>query len=193
MREIDMPENNSEARLTGALRSLSTSASTSAPAEIGEVLLGAFRRHHARRRVRRRAALAAAFCGVLLSAATWLGLRHHSVEIVAKPPEPVLISPLANTPAVETAGATPSPTPTTKTRATSSGGHVATAQTEFVDLPSSREAVRGESLAVVRLELTGRALRILGAPVSDDSEDRRLLADFIVGQDGTPYAVRLVH
>jgi hypothetical protein len=69
---------------------------------------------------------------------------------------------------------------------------VATAQTEFVDLPSSREAVRGESLAVVRLELTGRALRILGAPVSDGSEDRHLLADFIVGQDGTPYAVRLV-
>jgi hypothetical protein len=36
------------------------------------------------------------------------------------------------------------------------------------------------------------ALWQMGAPVSPDSGARRFMADFVVSQDGTPYAVRLV-
>ena len=45
---------------------------------------------------------------------------------------------------------------------------------------------------IVRLELTGADLRLVGAPVAEDLSDRRLLADIVLAADGTPYAVRLV-
>lgn len=54
-------------------------------------------------------------------------------------------------------------------------------------------ATAPSELAVVRLELSGADLRLMGAPVAEDLSDRRLLADIVVGNDGTPYAVRLVH
>jgi hypothetical protein len=46
-------------------------------------------------------------------------------------------------------------------------------------------------LTIVRVELTGTDLRLLGAPVTEDLSDQRL-ADVVVSGDGTPYAVRIV-
>src|SRR5215831_18363189 len=55
--KIDTLDNNPEARLSQALRSLAAASSGQAPAEVGETLTRAFRQHHARRRARRRAAV----------------------------------------------------------------------------------------------------------------------------------------
>lgn len=63
---------------------------------------------------------------------------------------------------------------------------------DFVPLPSYDLRTQTEDLRIVRLRLNGRALRLVGAPVSAAIDDRSVLADFVVGQDGTPYAVRLL-
>ena len=62
----------------------------------------------------------------------------------------------------------------------------------FVALPSYDPAINTGDLQVVRLELSGADLRLVGAPVGEDLSDRRMLADVVVGRDGTPYAVRFV-
>ena len=49
-----------------------------------------------------------------------------------------------------------------------------------------------DELRVVRVQLPASALWQMGAPLNSDTANRRMLADFVVGQDGTPYAVRLV-
>lgn len=61
----------------------------------------------------------------------------------------------------------------------------------FIALPSYDPAVPAGDLQMVRLEVTGGDLRLLGAPVAGDLS-ARVTADFITGRDGTPYAVRLV-
>lgn len=62
----------------------------------------------------------------------------------------------------------------------------------FMTLDTYDPATTIGDLQVVRLELSGADLRLIGAPVAEDLADRRLMADIVVGSDGTPYAVRLV-
>ena len=50
----------------------------------------------------------------------------------------------------------------------------------------------GDELRVVRLEMPGEDLRLVGAPVMEKLAGRHVTADFVVGHDGTPYAFRLV-
>jgi hypothetical protein len=59
-------------------------------------------------------------------------------------------------------------------------------------LPGWSSATPSEQLRIVRMELPASALRMVGAPVSQEVTERPVLADFVVGQDGTPYAMRLV-
>jgi hypothetical protein len=198
MREIDSTR-NSEARLSQALRSLSASAPAEAPPQIGEVLVGAFRRRHARRRAIRRTAVAAVIFCVALPATVLLLVtgRHHKStpdrDVVA-----VVASHPAKTAATPVAVASPLRVRVKKSHAPSGRSYVPAAAgsqvvlDDFLDLPASDQAVRGEDLRVIRLEVTGRALQMVGAPVAEENADNRMLADFIVGQDGTPYAVRLV-
>lgn len=190
MREID---SNSEARLNQALRSLSASSPEGAPPEIGEALTGAFRRHHGRRRAIRRTAMAVAIVILLLPVAVLLLRKHPAGPAVAKSPGPASVSPSVVTPVAPVPTASGSERPDKKFRSVMAAKQQAKPpRNDFVVLPSSDQAVRGEELRVVRLELTGRALQMVGAPVSEEIADRRILADFVVGQDGTPYAVRLV-
>jgi hypothetical protein len=63
---------------------------------------------------------------------------------------------------------------------------------QFLALPGYDPAVPADELHVVRVQLPGSALWQMGAPVSPDSSARQFMADFVVSQDGTPYAVRLV-
>jgi hypothetical protein len=63
---------------------------------------------------------------------------------------------------------------------------------EFQALPAYNSTVRLEDTHVVRLEMPGNTLRLVGVPVSTGDDQRRVLADFVVGHDGTPYAVRLL-
>jgi hypothetical protein len=190
MCKVDLPANNSEARLNSALRSLADASATGAPSEMGEALIGAFRRHHARRRAVRRTAWAATVCAVLLAAVVWLEVGRPVNPSVAKTPVPEAVSPQVPIPMENTVNARPLPRvrrirPAVKSAAKAPAG-------DFVVLSSYDQPVPEEELRVIRLEVTGNALRMVGAPVMEPRENRSVLADFVVGQDGTPYAVRLV-
>jgi len=62
----------------------------------------------------------------------------------------------------------------------------------FLALPAYDPSVPLDDLQVVRVQLPASALWTIGAPIPADAGERRMLADFVVGQDGTAYAVRLV-
>jgi hypothetical protein len=191
MREIDSTP-NSEARLRQALRTLSANAPGEAPPKIGDALTRAFRRHYARRRAIRRTIIAAALIAVLLPVVLLLRTRPPAPGIgKAQPPAPVFPTVVPPSPIAASASSTKASMKRLRTRS-SDTKPATTVRNEFVVLPSSVHAVHGEDLRVIRLEVTGRALQVVGAPVSEAIADHRVLADFVVGQDGTPYAVRLV-
>ena len=62
----------------------------------------------------------------------------------------------------------------------------------FVALPTFDFAIPIDHLEIVRVDLPGRDLRLVGFPVSEEIADRRVVADVLLAQDGTPYALRLV-
>jgi|SRR5882762_7835034 len=63
---------------------------------------------------------------------------------------------------------------------------------EFFALPSYHPTMPTNEWQIVRLELTGAELSMVGAPVTEEFAQCRVRADFLVGRDGTPYGVRLV-
>lgn len=190
MREID-PQ--SEARLSEALRQLATASRQSAPEELGAELLGKFRRHHARRRLIRRGgmlALAAAIAFVAVWSTRSPSLHSGRQNIAnTAPVNQEKTSPsapeqlVAAAPAVLTAKAVKSHRAKPATSAVNRA---------FLALPAYDPSVPLDDLQVVRVKLPASALWQIGAPVPPEIAERRLTADFVVGQDGTPYAVRLV-
>ena len=197
MREIDGSETKSDEQLARAMRRLTGESPAGAPPEIGDLLAGKFRRHHARRRAVRKMAVAGLAACVVLSL---LVLKKETVE-----PTPAQMTALKTTaPQVaprpdktdgsEDSGVrAPRPAKPHHIRATPAAvGNASIQPQEFQALPAYNSTVRLEDTNVVRLELPGSALRLVGAPVSAGSEQRRVLADFVVGRDGTPYAVRLI-
>jgi hypothetical protein len=189
MHEID-PQ--SDVRLTEALRRLGASSPQTAPPELGAGLLTEFRRYHARRRWIRCAATAALAACVLMAAQLLIRTPSHprpdsGVVTVAAPQISKQIS--GKTVAPHAAAL---PTPTT-VKHSSTKPKAPTAPTrEFVALPAYDPAIPIDELRVVRVRLPASALWQMGAPLNSDTADRRMLADFVVGQDGTPYAVRLL-
>jgi hypothetical protein len=199
MREIDSQSGNPledtplDARLTGALRGLAASSRQGAPAEVGAGLATAFRRHHARRRLVRRVSMATlAACIVLASLLSMRSTHQEPAKAVvheqpssvpAKAPEAVTVAKAVPTPARPVKGHL-------KPKATNSS--LASSRRQFLALPGYDPAVPADELRVVRVQVPASALWQMGAPVSPDSGARRFMADFVVSQDGTPYAVRLV-
>src|SRR5262245_47913594 len=78
MPEIDPLDNNSEVRLSRALRSLAAASSSNAPPEVGETLARVFRQRHTRRRARRRTVILVTI--LVLSLPALLLLRKPRVE-----------------------------------------------------------------------------------------------------------------
>ena len=74
----------------------------------------------------------------------------------------------------------------TRTRA------VAATNRPFLALPAYDPQVPLDQLQVVRVQLPASALWQMGAPVSANYGTRRMTADIVLSQGGTPYAVRLV-
>jgi len=186
--------NKSDERLQAALRSLSDSTQAEPSPELGATLLGAFRQHHARRRFRQRLA-AVAVLFVASAPALFLLRRNHrpptntgnnNVTAVAQP-QPV-------SPPRVAAATTPHRSHITQKAQSSSRRVPANTPTplQFVALPAYAGSTRTDDARIIRLELSGRALLNMGAPVNPEDEGRQVLADFVVGQDGIPYAVRLV-
>ena len=198
MREIDPQSGDlkSDARLSEALRGLAVSSRQGAPTEVGAGLATAFRRHHARRRlVRRMSVVALATCIALVAGLMSLGSRSpHQVptrEIVKE--QPSVISAKAPQDAT-VAEAAPPPARPVKRHLKPKAAHsnLAVASRQFLALPGYDPAVPADELRVVRVQVPASALWQMGAPVSPDSGARKFMADFVVSQDGTPYAVRLV-
>jgi hypothetical protein len=63
---------------------------------------------------------------------------------------------------------------------------------EFVALPVSEGLAPAAELSVVRVELRGSELQQYGLQAPADGSARNLLAEFVVGEDGLPRAIRIV-
>jgi hypothetical protein len=84
--------------------------------------------------------------------------------------------------------------PESKPRSHHAGPSPAPVETvDFVALPSFDPAIPVGESRMVRMDLPGSALQLIGYPVDGQLLDRRILTDVLVGQDGMPYAVRLVN
>ncbi|MBZ5493519.1 MAG: hypothetical protein LAO76_21590 [Acidobacteriia bacterium] len=202
MREIDpqsgdpLKDATGDARLSEALRGMAVSARQGAPAEIGAGLAAAFRRHHARRRLVRRVSIGTIAAGLVVVAALMsLGSRApHQVpgqEIVKEQPNgvPAKSPDVANVAKVNT---TPPRSVKKQAKPKAANSSLASSGRQFLALPGYDPSVPADELHVVRVQVPASALWQMGAPVSPDLGSRRFMADFVVSQDGTPYAVRLV-
>ncbi len=187
----------SEGLLSETLGRLARQSQRSAPPAVGATLLDAFRRRHAARR--RAQTMRIATMAALLCLAAGLPLMTKILR-----PQHIQVAASIQSPMPATAGMRPGseingaagpaqlhkaqihrtrPTPAAQRAEQSS---------DFMALPGWSSATTGEQLRIVRMELPASALRMVGAPVSEEVTERPVLADFVVGQDGTPYAMRLV-
>jgi hypothetical protein len=196
MREIDPQSGDlkSDDRLTEALRGLAASSRRGAPVEIGTSLATAFRRHHTRRRLVRRMSIAAlAACLALAAGLISMRTRHgvQSTEIVKEQPRVVPAKSL-DVATVAKPNTMPARSVKKQAKPKVANSNLAVASRQFLALPGYDPAVPADELRVVRVQVPASALWQMGAPVSPDSGARKFMADFVVSQDGTPYAVRLV-
>ena len=200
MREIDPQSGNPlgddplDARLAGALRGLAAASRQGAPAEVGAGLVTVFRRHHAGRRMVRRMSIAAlAACVALTIGLITMRSTHHAPTKAIVQQQPGVVPVKAPEAVTAAKAVTTSSKPAAKqVRPSKASKSTVAARRQFLALPGYDPAVPADELHVVRVQLPGSALWQMGAPVSPDSGARQFMADFVVSQDGTPYAVRLV-
>lgn len=158
------------------------------PAEMEERLAGAFREHHRnleRARYReRRARLRwaewiglAATAALLITIGAWSFSRGHIVKNGS------------SAPAV-------SSTVNPSTSATVPEGNVPIADgdlsADFVPVPYGESLSADDTGLVVRVSMTRGTLESLGYPVDEVNAGEVIQADVLVGEDGSPVAVRLV-
>jgi hypothetical protein len=196
MREIGPQSGDpkSDARLTEALRGLAASSRRGAPAELGAGLATAFRRHHARRRLVGRASVAALACLTLAAGLISMRARRgvQAIESVKEQPRVVPTKAPEETVTIFKAATTPPQSVKKQVKPKAANNNLAAASRQFLALPGYDPAVPADELHVVRVQVPASALWQMGAPVSPDLGARKFMADFVVSQDGTPYAVRLV-
>ena len=182
-----------EKRLSDAMRRLNATAPHGTPPALGNALKDEFRRHHARRRRIRATrfsliAASLAACAVLSVVllkphASKTGAGHNLPQI-PPPSEPVSAGPIEAAVSPPVVAKVPAPRSPRKNPAAEAD--------RFVALPTFDPAMPIDHLKMVRLDLPGRALQLVGFPVSEEIAERRVLADVLLAQDGTPYALRLV-
>lgn len=204
MSEID-PQSGDP--LVKALRRLAASSQQDAPAEVGAGLATAFRQHHRRRRIRRMS-----FAGMVAVAILVTGLlarRPHQHTLpttqatATQAPAPQTsiepVTPVQAPEAPQTASMHAEKPKTVhqllhpQVTATHAKATKVAYSREFVALPGYDPEVPAEDLHIVRVQLPTSTLWQMGAPINPAGPERKVLADFVIGQDGTPYGVRLVH
>jgi hypothetical protein len=190
--------NEPESRLSAALRRLSATAPRSAPQALGDMLKDEFRRHHFRRRRERNARiLLTTACLAAFAIMSFLLRLHVPRKSASHEPVPIAPSLQAKIPAGRPELRVPreSQQKVDKTN-TLKGKRKApvpeVAENRFVALPTFDPAIPIDHSEMVRVDLPGRALRLVGFPISEEIADRRVVADVLLAQDGTPYALRLV-
>jgi hypothetical protein len=192
--------NPTEDGLAKLMRALADTSPQGAPPELYVRLSEQFQRHH--RRVRRkRAIIVGGLVASLLIAAVWRAFPHaeHSVSVATNPPN-VIRHPLTGTlkqPNVrpknpKVALQRPVKPRLKITRARSIPSPRIIADRDFIALPSYDPAIPIDQVRIVHLETTGSALQLVGYPVDGEFLQRRVLADVLVGQDGQPFAIRII-
>jgi hypothetical protein len=180
-------------QLSAALRRMSAGAPQWAPPALGEKLKSEFRRHHIRRRRERNARILLIAACLAVSAFTVLELRPRGPKVTAirSPAEAAAPQHEDVTSKIpELSAARPK---SVRKRALIRGGKPPESAAErFVALPTFDSTIPIDQLEIVRVNLPGRDLRLVGFPVSEEIADRRVLADVLLAQDGRPFALRLV-
>jgi hypothetical protein len=64
---------------------------------------------------------------------------------------------------------------------------------DFVPLPASEGLPSASEISLVRMQIKGSALQQYGLEIPVEAAPRTVLAEFAVGQDGLPRAIRIIH
>ena len=182
-----------DSQLSAALRRVSATTPQGASPALGEKLKNEFRRHHIRRRRERNARMLLIAACLCASAITVLEWRPRAPEVIAirepaEPPAPQDTDNARKIPELSAAR----PKPARKRALIRSGKPPDSAAERFVALPTFDSTIPIDQMEIVRLNLSGRDLRLVGFPVGEEIADRRVLADVLLAQDGRPFALRLV-
>jgi hypothetical protein len=158
-----------------------------APAAIEGQLAGAFREHHRnleRARYRERRAR--------IRWAEWIGLAAAAAMLVT-----IGAWNFSHGRAVKHGSASPTVSSTTSpsgsiAQNTFDATEIADAGGDFVPVPYGENLSAEDSAFVVRVSMTRGTLESLGYPVDEANAGEVIQADVLVGEDGSPVAVRLV-
>jgi len=186
---MNQPDN----RLSAALRRLGTIAPRGAPPALGDRLKVEFRCIHLRRKRERNARVLLAAACLAASVAALLILRPRTTNTSAI--HELLQTTLPSNANVRAESTDPKPAQLITVRKHLSNRtreNPAPGADRFVALPTFDPAIPIDHSEIVRVDLPGRALRLVGFPISEEFADRRVVADVALTQDGTPYALRLV-
>ncbi len=191
--------------LSQALRELASTSPAASP-DLHARLDDAFVHHHARRRMQQRVAIFVALAVCALVSMYWLRPSGPVAKIktvepatqATQVPAPQAVAPQDRPQPQPQAVAQVAPKPrlpqqVNKHRNQPAEPVLAAETGDFVALPTFDPAVPLGESRMVRMDLPGSALQLIGYPVDGQLLDRRILTDVLVGQDGMPYAVRLVH
>lgn len=191
MSETDRFESRSNRLLSSALSDLARSSPHSASETTRKSLAREFQRYHRRRRAIRVTALLAIALVVFGGLLGLHNLRRNKVHVArVDMPAPTSGSlSKADAPAQDRREL-----PQSKSaKAHGRGAHsMSEKEPSFLALPAFALAMPDEDLRLVRVEMPLSSLRLLGARVNDEFITKTVVADLLVGPDGTPYAFRLV-
>ena len=162
---------SSEELLSESLRRLARSGPQAASPELERVLVQSFQRRRRRRRTLR-FALAVTVCLAIVSGLLW--------RLVPR-------NPRERSGSNQRIGQQSSNEPMLKIH-----NFGAADAASFVALPSFALSRPDEELRILRVEMPVSALRLLGARVNDELSTQQIVADILVGADGTPYAFRII-
>jgi hypothetical protein len=188
--------------MSQALRELAAESPQGAPPELSARLHAAFARHHRVRRQKRAAFVIGIAAVLALSVMVLRMSKPAHLQVQAPPLAPANVQKsgaIQQTKAPEPVAAThdsgasiqPKRRVGSNRRAPlASGPSVVTG--DFIALSSFDPAIPLGQARIVRMELPGAALRRAGFPVNAELMQQPVVTDVLVGQDGRPYAARLV-
>ena len=182
-----------------AMRTLASStANMEAPPRVEDALRHEMRQQHAPVAIRPRRRFHWAIAEVAtLAAAVLLAVLVIKPGLLGRGNGNVPVAPSSNAQTLPSgASANTGSTPAANTQNSAAADDAQGADTEyatdFVALPSADGTTYAEDQTIVRVSLPPSALASFGLPISSDGHDANVLADFVLGEDGVPQAVRLV-